>query len=194
MIIENPYHSMIWRRRIVKRMLGLKGVVRVVGCMCAYGLRGPGGGPLKKPLGFLCTEGMAEALNRRCRCREPHERIEGTKLTRSTAECPTGLVDSILKRLNQIRQQETPLLGRLDEGEPADKYWQVDTVAQVSFTDIGRDEEEWRRLLHSAKQYLQANRRNNLIVPEARAVALDNQSGAMGGAADSGGDGSQGQS
>ncbi len=127
MFLENPASSSIFYHRIAQRILALRikfrGKVRRVvhrtSDMCAFGKTNPEGEPIRKRLGFLVTEEIADSVVRACVCRKKpgakslHAWIEG-KETRGSMVYPDLFVDTVLGRVQERKSESEAMYGLLD--------------------------------------------------------------------------------
>ena len=81
--LEQPVSSLMWRYPSIAKLRSLakivgSGIYFFIMDMCAHGACVPGEGPIKKPTGVLTNNPALLSLARRCRCKVPHIKLEGS--------------------------------------------------------------------------------------------------------------------
>ena len=87
---------------------------------CAFGLKAPCGGALKKPWRLKSTTRRVWKMQKICSCSEPHVPCEGGNLTRRTALYPQKMCVQVAKMLEEIHGDLESQVYAVDETEDID--------------------------------------------------------------------------
>ena len=82
---------------------------------CAYGLRAPCGGLIKKPWRLRATTKRVWKLQNLCQCQEPHVPCEGGALTRMTAFYPAKMCLQTAKMVEEVHYDRVAQAYALEE-------------------------------------------------------------------------------
>ena len=164
---EHPASASSWSEACIKEVMSKKGVTKVIGDQCRYGLVSEGKegqGPAKKPTGFMTNSPcIALQLQRRCPNKGGYKVHEHVQLedgrARAAQVCPPGLCKAVCKGL--IEQMN------------------ADRNGQYLLGNIKYDEEcTSKELLHAAKQLEKKYKTVEEDDTEELEIAWDDVSGA----------------
>ena len=96
---------------------------------CAYGLRAPCGGLIKKPWRLRATTKRVWKLQNLCQCQEPHVPCEGGALTRMTAFYPAKMCLQTAKMVEEVHYD------RVAQAYAAEEMPDCNTDVLKQFTD-----------------------------------------------------------
>ena len=73
---EHPASAASWKEGCILGIAMLPEVHRITSHMCQFGMKGPGGGPVYKPTGWMSNSpSILQELNRKCDNRHEHEHL-----------------------------------------------------------------------------------------------------------------------
>ena len=101
---EWPKYNKAWEFQCIQNFWHQHGGFEAVFDGCAYGLRAPEGGLMKKPWKVKSTSQLVWQLQRLCQCQEPHVPCEGGTRTRLSAFYPKQLCDKMARLVKFIHE------------------------------------------------------------------------------------------
>ena len=147
---EHPEKATSWTNPVVEEVMRLKGVRKVIGHMCAFGMVQEdelGEGLIKKPTAFMSNcEGVLKRLNKKCSNDHRHILLVGGRARRAQVYPDELCREILLGLMDQMRLDgriEPGLLGMIcPTEEGGEEAWDDVTGKRLSIDGVRKAREE----------------------------------------------------